>query len=145
MSLDRQFSSYVKNESYIIASLRRLCNIIIECDLTMAFWIHTILSKSSNRPLSFYQFSSKPYAIPQICLHSQVGEYVSTLDHQKVYHNSINCIQEAPMNTCTPIFKINKNLHWVVGLSSNILTQSDHCHAGRMFISTLICFFSHTL
>ena len=94
----------------------------ISCRTSMGWgeqkWVQTILvtyilSRSSNQPLSFYQFSPKPQAIPQ--LHSQIGEYVSTPDHQKVYHNSVNCIQEASMNTGTSIFKINKNLHRVLG------------------------------
>ena len=33
----------------------------------MTVVVKNILSKSSNRPLSFYQFSSKSYAIPQFC------------------------------------------------------------------------------
>ena len=74
-----------------------------------------LLSKNSKRPLSFYHFSLKLYAISQFVLHRQIGEYVSKPHHQKVKHNSVHCIQEAPMNTGTPIFKINKNVHWVVG------------------------------
>ena len=34
---------------------------------------------------------------------------------QKVKHDLVHFIQEAQMNTGNPIFKINKNLHWVVG------------------------------
>ena len=29
------------------------------------------------------------------------------------------------------------------GVSFNIVTQNDHCHAGRVFFSALICFCSH--
>ena len=39
-----------------------------------------ILSKTSNWPLSFYQFSSKSYAIPQFCLQSQIGTGYSPLN-----------------------------------------------------------------
>ena len=45
------------------------------------------------------------------------------------------------MNTGTPTFKINKNFVLSGGVSFNILTQSDHCIAGRVFIAALICLF----
>ena len=41
------------------------------------------------------------------------------------------------MNRGTPIFKINKNLHCVVGKFQHF-DYSNHCHAGRVFISVYI-------
>ena len=43
-----------------------------------------ILAKSSNRPLTFYRFSSNPQTIVQFYLHPQIGRCASQLRHQKV-------------------------------------------------------------
>ena len=72
-----------------------------------------ILAKSSKRPLTFYRFSSKPKIILQFYLHPQIDRCVSQLRHWQFWQNSKHCIQDAPMNTGTPIFKIHKFQHFV--------------------------------
>ena len=72
-----------------------------------------ILAKSSNRPLTFRRFSSKLKSILLFYLHPQIGRYVNQLKHQKVWQNSEHYIQDALMNTSTPIFKIHKSHQFV--------------------------------
>ena len=64
-----------------------------------------ILAKSSNRPLIFHQFSSKPKVILWFYLHSQIGEYSSHHTHQTVQQTSQHYIQNTPMNTGNPFFQ----------------------------------------
>ena len=72
-----------------------------------------IPDKSSNRPLRFCPFSSKPKSALQLYLHLQIGWCVSQIRHKKVLQNSEHCMQDAPMNTGTTIFKIHKIQHFV--------------------------------
>ena len=93
-----------------------------------------ILAKSSNRPLPFYRFYSKPKTILQFYLHPKIGRCVSQLRHQKVCQNSQHCIQDALMNTGTPIFKIHKFQHFVTFCEKSIFEISNF-HKQNHFIT----------
>ena len=82
-----------------------------QIDLTINIGQSYILDKSSNWPLRFCPFSSKPKSALQLYLHLQIGWCVSQIRHKKVLQNSEHCMQDAPMNTGTTIFKIHKIQH----------------------------------
>ena len=93
-----------------------------------------ILDKSSNRPLSFYPFSSKPTSTLQLYLHPQVGRCVSQFRNEKVLQNSEYYMQDAPMNTGTPIFKIHKIQHFVT-VCRKSLPEISNFHEQNHFIT----------
>ena len=93
-----------------------------------------ILDKSSNRPLIFCPFSSKPKSTLQLYLHPQIGRCVSQLRREMVLQNSEHCMQDVPMNTGTPIFKIHKVQHFVT-ICQKSLTEISNFHEQNHFIT----------
>ena len=62
-----------------------------QIDLIINIGQSYILDKSSNRPLRFCQFSSKPKSALQLYLHLQIGWCVSQIRHKNVLQNSEHC------------------------------------------------------
>ena len=75
-------------------------------------------------------------AVLQFSLQQQKGEYVITIPLKDLALFSTLYPGGAEMNTVTPFFKILKTFALSGGVTLNILIQSDHCHAGRVFIYT---------
>lgn len=122
----RMWHNLCNFQNFDVSSLQLSC---CKCQMLYAEMFVTayILAKSSNGPLIFYQFSSKPKAMLLFCLHTQTGGYVTRLKSSKSSTKSRHYIQESsksstkshhyiqdvPMNTDTPTFKIHKILHFV--------------------------------
>ena len=98
------------------------------------YCVEYILDKSSNRPLRFCSFSSKPKSTFQLYLHPQIGRFVCQLSHENVLQNSEHCMQDAPMNTGTPIKKIHKIQHFVT-ICQKSLTEISNFHEQNHFIT----------
>ena len=123
---------------FISCIFRLLC-------ITLGHYVreHIILAKSSYRPLTFCRFSSTPKSILQFYLHPHIGRCVSQLKHQKVWQNSEHYIQDAPMNTGTPIFKIHKIQHFIT-ICQKSLSEISCFHEQNLFITQVPPFLKFT-
>ena len=86
-----------------------------------------ILAKSSKWPLTICRLPLKPKQILQFYLNPQIGRCASQFRHQTVWQNSEYYIQDAPMNTGTPIFKIHK-IQYFVTISKRSLPKISSFH-----------------
>ena len=77
-----------------------------------------ILAKSSNRHYVFIRFFFFKTKSNLTILFGSTDRQPcqQTISLKKDMPNSIHCIQQVPINIIgTPFFKVNKNMHWMVG------------------------------
>ena len=65
-----------------------------------------ILAKSSNQPPAFYQFSSNRKMTSLLFLHLEIVRRVMYPRKSRYWQNVKQYMQDANLNSCTPIFKI---------------------------------------
>ena len=112
-------------------------NITAWCEIFVVFdYLEYILAKSSNRPLSFFIiFPSVLLAVSQFSLQQQTGEYVITIPLKGLALFS-TLYPGGTEDYCYTHFQNSQVFALSGGVSLKILIQSDHCHAGRVFIYT---------
>ena len=98
------------------------------------FGIYTS-QKFKSATLFFYYFSSVLLAVSQFSLQHQTGEYVITIPLKGLALFS-TLYPGGTEEYCYTHFQNAQVFALSGGVSLKILIQSDHCHAGRVFIYT---------